>query len=317
MLKSKHLTNEQVKNASCKPNPARHKKSPKMLKNLVFPIKEYYETPVELTVAKPTNDIFSKESNNSAQTQVKDYSDYLGRTENPKKNDTCIFNKSDFCKSSKMIQEKNRNFVKKHEPLKPKLDSKVKNNVFDICKKEQTKKIKTTIFKNTVLKTLFKFPCAKPGIFKKTLHSDGSIMKPPEIQKFGRSFQKNIHNEKHIAALSVEVIEILLKDEIYLTEFLKYFQPDSTSSDPFPEYLNWAETKDFQLIIDKIHGQKTQILFKSSLLFERVSLYICYFIFKKDVHKEEIIFLKKTLLHIYLNFMALINELKSQISEVS
>ena len=112
-------------------------------------------------------------------------------------------------------------------------------------------------------------------------------------------------------------ISILKKNEEFLGKFLKDFQLETDLTDSFKEYINWAEENDFKPIIANIQNPEIQNLFKIFLLFERMSFYICYFIYSIDLNKDETIFLKKTVIHIYLNFLALIQELRFFIPEVN
>lgn len=312
---------ESNKNNTCQRNSTRVKrKSPKILKNLVIPCREYYETPVLVSPPKISTDLFSKESSGSIQTQGKDYSEYLGKKDYSNIGDFELVNKSDIVRAKNLLLEKSGFETKKQISfVKQKIEGKFKNEqimgnfrVFD-------QKNRVGLFKNSIQKEIFKKPIVKNSIFKKTKINElvNSSNKLFESKKLGQSFQKNYNTEKKITFLTTFEIYTLKKNEEYLGKFLKDFQLEIDLTDSFKEYINWAEKNDFKPIIDNIQNPEIRNLFKISLLFERISFYICYFIYSNDFNKDETIFLKKTVIHIYLNFLALIQELRFLIPEVN
>lgn len=319
--KSKTLAIDVPKNFTCQTNFTRSKKSPRMLQNLVFPSKEYYDSPLDQVAGKFPNEFLSKESSNSMNTHFKKISGCLIKKannqsiHNPKKNDSEVSIKQEFFKSKTFFRERKSHFTKNQLPsFKQNKKAKIKISIINLSSKrsnvEKIKCLTSTLFQS---KDMFKSKIIRQTYLQKSLFSIKTEPKKKlnEIINFAKTHNRIFPTDKKSIMLDVKLIEILIKTEFYLSSFLWFFYNDKTIKDPFFEYLEWTIDENLQSIIDKIKNQNLKIKHKSALLFERVSLYICYFIFKKDVNKEETIFLKKTIIHIYLNFMALVKELRS------
>lgn len=112
-------------------------------------------------------------------------------------------------------------------------------------------------------------------------------------------------------------VTLLVRDEEFIARFLEAFTDELPIDALFTEYIAWANNSNFEQLLTKIKSSAVRSLFKVSLIYERMAFYICYFIYARDLRKEEIIFLKKTTVHIYLNFVSFVQELHGQIPEVS
>lgn len=321
---------ETSKNNSCQSAQTRTRKSPKMLKNLVIPSKEYYETPFEVTPPKLAGDLVSKESSHSAQTQQKDYSDFGPRKpDQASKSEVSVFNKSDICQTKHYFNEKSGLDPKKQVSfVKPKADAKPRAQFQSYAAKKPFPKTKETVFKSYVGKEPWKMAMAKPTVFKKhrgsevsipssASHLTGTRVSGLDSIRGSRIFPKASPSDKKTVQLTSELAQLLLKDEEFLSGFLRAFHEDCGVADLFSRYLLWVDTADLERLLDRIPSPQNRNLFKVALIYERMAFYICYYIYARDSRKEEIIFLKKTTVHIYLNFVALTHELSLQTPEVS
>lgn len=273
--------------------------------------------------------MFSKESSNSAQTQHKDFSDFLRhRGDQPSKGDANVFNKSDICQTKHFLHEKAVTEQKKQISfVKSKPEARPGQNPPVCPPKKAPTAPRHSNFKSSLQKDVWKTHLSKPAPFKKPkpdassiayrtlLPSSAGLSTGFDSQKGTRSFQKTICPPKAPLLMLPETAQILIRDEEFLVRFLSAFHDEGDLTPIFREYLVWVGTTDFQDLLDKVTSAPIRNLFKVSLIFERMSFYICYFIYARDFRKEEVIFLKKTTVHIYLNFIALVQELHGQIPE--
>lgn len=310
------------------------RKSPKPLKKLVFPIKEYYEAAVEVTPNKPSSEMFSKESSNSAQTQQKEFAEFARkRFESSNQSDANMFNKSDICQTKNFLndklaaeQKKQVSFVKQ----RPEGNVSRQSAVFLPSKKPITK-AKVIVFKSALAydmnrKSIFGKPVApkrnrNSELVPPTTVRTGNIpndtsMHWQDLFRRNKPIQKQLLPSKNHSILMPEHVMILMKDEEFISRFLESFTDELPIDVLFAEYIAWANATDFEQLLNKIRSPSVRSLFKVSLIYERMAFYICYFIYARDLRKEEIIFLKKITVHIYLNFVSFVQELHSQISEV-
>lgn len=321
---------ETTKNNSCQSAQTRTKKSPKMLKNLVIPSREYYETPVDITPQKVSSELISKESTGSAQTQPKDYSDFGPRKgEQGSKSDASVFNKSDICQTKHYFNDKVAMEAAKKQVsfVKPKTDGKAKPQFSSYVAKKPVARPRELAFKSYVTREAWKAVVTKPTVFKKNRGSElfsgglpnyfsSSRLGGADSIKASRIFQKSTTSDKKAVPMKSEAIETLLKDEEFLSGFLAAFHDEEDLTDLFSRYLVWVDTADFEGLLDSLAGSPSKGLFKVALIYERMSFYIFSFIYARDFRKEEIIFLKKTTVHIYLNFVALTHELAAHLPDV-
>ena len=273
---------------------------------------------MDITAIKISKNLLSKESTNSGLTQQKDFSDYLGKNDGSKKNGTNHFNRSDICMSKNYIEKQLQDTKKQTSFFKPKME--IKNTLECFTKKSKTLNsiTKVTSSKITMNKIACSFTALRSSIFKPGKMNESSIssLRYQDLNKQQHNFKKKQPIEKKKNYLLTCQIMILIQNELFLSKFLKCFHNEEEIDDLFRNYTSWIENNDFQPILQILPDHALQSLYKVSLLYERMSFYICYFIYKQDFQKEEIIFLKKTAGYIYLNFIALIGDLKPFIPEV-
>ena len=328
-LAQNHNFYQTSKNNSCQSTQTRTRKSPKVHKNLVIPSREYYEAPMDINPGKACSELVSKESSSSAQTQHKEFSDFVKRkSDTASKSEINKFNKSDICHKNFLLEKTAFEAKKQISFVKPKTDIKLRLEYQHFNVKRMTAKPKATMFKGPAQKDIWKTVVVKPTPFKKPKQNEMIPSAPGsnttsgrssgiESHKGTRSFQKVQVTEKRLPGLLPEHVQTLVSDEEYLARFLTAFTEESGVTNLFREYLAWVDKAGFEHILDKIGSQSTRNLFKVSLIYERMSFYICYYIYARDIRREEIIFLKKTTVHMYLNFIALVQDLHSQIPEVT
>ena len=303
-------------------NASGHKrtKSPKKLKNLVIPSREYYQTPSEVTNAKISTIILSKDSIVSSQTNTrpKDFSDYLGKPATNQKPES-MFNRSDICQTKTHIEKIKSEAKKQISFFKPKFETKTRTDNLSFVNKNAPQKHNNQIeIKTPSTRKVISFTTIQSSLFKKNKKIEivKFAGKKLAIGKPNQSFKQTITSFHKIAYFQTSQIMILIENEQFLSKFLKCFYNEEPIVDMFYEFNAWVEKTDFQPLIDKMSGPIAKNLCKVSLLYERMSLYICYFIYMMDFQKEEIIFLKKTTGYIYLNFILMVAQLKPFIPEV-
>lgn len=302
--------------------PQRRTKSPKKLKNLVIPSREYYRTPLESNFhRKETVDSFTNPSKNHSLARPKGVSMYQPKGEKNFRTDTTFC----FKKKAHFGQTDNDRENKDGFPIESKKQN-VSSVVDEHFSKELLNSSKMLLKKSTV------YNSKKPlSAHSSSLHSKKSFvlkmpvvkepkaahLKPERVVDFSNPFLRDCYSALNKGYLLTSQVMVLIQNEQYLARFLKAFHAEESIEQLFTQYLDWLENVDFQQLIDKISETTPQTLLKSALLFERMSLYICNFIYSNDFQKEEIIFLKKVAGYIYLNFASLVFQLLEKIPGVS
>lgn len=117
--------------------------------------------------------------------------------------------------------------------------------------------------------------------------------------------------------LSMSNLEILFKNEENLYSFLELVHQKRDIYDLFKSYIEFAQSNDFQELIDLICIEELQTAVKNSLIIERMGLMSCFYIFINESYKEENIFLKKLISLIYSSFHSFLSTIIGSITDES
>lgn len=128
-----------------------------------------------------------------------------------------------------------------------------------------------------------------------------------------------INNQKTESLLNqIELINLSLlpKNEEFLFQFLQCFHEQSDIFELFNRYIDWIEENDFQPFLDFISIVNSSNAAKVALICERMSLLIIFYLYTKGLYKTEIIFIKKTIMHVYKNFLEFQKSISSILREI-
>ena len=115
--------------------------------------------------------------------------------------------------------------------------------------------------------------------------------------------------------LGLDNLEILFKNEENLYTFLELIHQKRDIYDLFKNYIDFAQSNDFQELIDLICIEELQTAVKNSLIIERMGLMSCFYIFINESYKEENIFLKKLISLIYGSFHSFLSTIIGSIRD--
>lgn len=148
----------------------------------------------------------------------------------------------------------------------------------------------------------------QPKISQREVKMFGSMTQKSSGTSFNRSsIGLNQPNKVEMAINLIKTLDfsLITKNENFLYQFLEAFNDQSDIFDLFNKYIDWIEENDFQPFLDLIVLLKPVIAIKTALICERMSLLVIFYLYTKGLYKTEIIFIKKTMMHVYKNHQEL------------
>lgn len=140
--------------------------------------------------------------------------------------------------------------------------------------------------------------------------------KPPQIiQRLTHSTMSPYRTDQVLQILTTTDLSLLIKSEDFIHQFLECFNSQADIFDLFNKYIEWVEENDFQPFLDLIAVAYPANTFKIALICERMSLLVIFYLYTKGLYRTEIIFIKKTIIHVYRNFQEFFKTISQVLKE--
>lgn len=204
-------------------------------------------------------------------------------------------------KETKIIKDqkshKNSRVIFQDESDFPKELPKIESSKLPCYPKDSQSLFKTIFSKNEIKKpqkkNLFDL---KKGILTQSKNFSGTLTRNALL------FNQNSRLENLQTVLKTSNLQLIFKHEEFLYNFLVAFNNQSDIHSLFNQYIDWIEENNFQPFLDLIAKSRPVNAIKIAFICERMSLLVIFYLYTKGLYRTEIIFIKKTMMHVYMNF---------------